>query len=71
MTRPRSRAALLATPGPANRQSGQASREYALVIAIVAAATIMTLGTAGLAVAGSLLPSLDGLVQAPDKVQQP
>jgi len=54
MTRPRSRAALLATPGPANRQSGQASREYALVIAIVAAATIMTLGTTGLAVAGSL-----------------
>jgi Flp pilus assembly pilin Flp len=54
MTRRRPRAALLATPGLANRQSGQASREYALVIAIVAAATIMTLGTAGLAVAGSL-----------------
>jgi len=54
MTRPRSRAALLATPGLANRQSGRASKEYALAIAIVAVATIITLGTAGLAVAGSL-----------------
>ena len=54
MTRPRSWAALLTTPGLANSQSGQASREYALAIAIVVAATIMTLGTAGLAVAGSL-----------------
>jgi len=54
MTRRRSWAALLTTPGLANSQSGQASREYALAIAIVVAATIMTLRTAGLAVAGSL-----------------
>jgi Flp pilus assembly pilin Flp len=71
MTRPRWRAALLATSGLANNQSGQGLREYALVIAIVAVATIITLGTVGLAIAGSLPASLDGLVQPLEKVQQP
>jgi Flp pilus assembly pilin Flp len=71
MMRPRWLAALLATLGLANSQSGQALREYALVIAIVAVATIITLGTVGLAIAGSLPASVDGLVQALEKVQQP
>ena len=71
MMRPRWLAALLATLGLANNQSGQALREYALVIAIVAVATIITLGTVGLAIAGSLPASVDGLVQALEKVQQP
>lgn len=71
MKLPRWQAALLVTIVRfANDQAGQALREYALVIAVVSVATIMTLGAVGLAIAGSLPAPLDGLVQTLQKVQQ-
>lgn len=71
MKRPKWQAALLVTLlRLVNNQSGQALREYALVIAIISVATVITLGTVGLAIAGSLPASLDGLVQTLEKVQQ-
>lgn len=71
MKRRKWRAALAATLRLASNQSGQALREYALVIAVVAVAATITLGAVGLAIAGSLPASLDGLLQALDEVQQP
>jgi Flp pilus assembly pilin Flp len=72
MKRPKRQAALVVTIARfANNQSGQALREYALVIAVVAVTTVMTLTAVGLAIAGSLPASLDGLVQTLEKVRQP
>jgi Flp pilus assembly pilin Flp len=72
MEQPKWQSALLMTLVRfADNQSGQASREYALVIAIVAVMTVVTLGTVGLAIAGSLPASLDGLAQTLEKVRQP
>jgi Flp pilus assembly pilin Flp len=71
MKRPEWQAALLVTVARfANNQSGQALREYALVIAIVAVTTVITLGTMGLAIAGSLPASLNGLVETLEGVQE-
>jgi len=71
MKRPKWQAALLvALVRSADNQSGQALREYTLVIAIVALTTVITLATVGLAIAGSLPASLDGLAQTLEKVQQ-
>jgi Flp pilus assembly pilin Flp len=72
MKRPEWQAALVVTVVRfANNQSGQALREYALVIAVVAVTTVITLATMGFAIAGSLPASLDGLVQTLGKVQEP
>jgi Flp pilus assembly pilin Flp len=72
MKRPEWQAALLVTVARfANNQSGQALREYVLVIAIVAVTAVITLGTMGLAIAGSLPASLNGLVETLENVQQP
>lgn len=72
MKRPEWQAALLVTVVRfADNQSGQALREYALVIAVVAVTTVITLGTMGLAIAGSLPASLNGLVETLENVQQP
>jgi Flp pilus assembly pilin Flp len=71
MKRPEWQAALLVTVVRfADNQSGQALREYALVIAVVAVTTVITLGTMGLAIAGSLPASLNGLVETLESVQQ-
>jgi Flp pilus assembly pilin Flp len=71
MKRPKWQAALLVTSVRfANDQAGQALREYALVIAIIAVTTVITLGTMGLAIAGSLPASLNGLVETLENVQQ-
>ena len=72
MKRPEWQTALLVTVVRfADNQSGQALREYALVIAVVAVTTVITLGTMGLAIAGSLPASLNGLVETLENVQQP
>jgi Flp pilus assembly pilin Flp len=71
MKQPKWQAALLVTLlWLAKNQSGQALREYALVIAIMSVATVITLSTVGLAIAGSLPASLDGLAETLERVQQ-
>jgi Flp pilus assembly pilin Flp len=71
MKRPKWQAALLMTlVRLADNQPSQALREYTLVIAIVALTTVITLATVGLAIAGSLPASLDGLAETLEKVQQ-
>ena len=71
MKRPEWQAALLVTVARfANNQSGQALREYALIIAIVTVTTVITLAAVGFTIAGSLPASLDGLIQTLEGVQQ-
>lgn len=70
MKRPNWQAALLATVFRfADSQSAQASREYALVLAVVAATAVITLTAVGLSIAGSLPGSLDGLAETLNRVR--
>ena len=54
----------------ADNQSGQALREYALVIAVVAVTTVTALAALGLAIPGSLPVPFDGLLETLKKVHQ-
>jgi len=66
----RQAALLLSIARFVNNQAGQALREYALVVAIVAVTAVITLATLGFAVAGSLPAPVDGLIRTLENTQQ-
>lgn len=71
MKRRKCQAALLATIVRfANNQSGQALREYGLIIAVIAVTAVTALTAVGAGLADFLPSSFDGLLQALEEARQ-